>query len=104
MALTPQLINKLQETLAHGQPTLAVIEHALDELRRARDMADQDLQKAIAGFRQVFTTVPLEARSGSLLRQAWAVHQALEVVRSLEGALAHLEAEHTPAKAAPLLA
>lgn len=84
-------------SLKVAAPTLAVIDHAVEELRRARDMADQDLQRAISGFREIFTGVPLEVRSGPLLRQSWAVHHALEVVRSLDAALAHLECERAVA-------
>lgn len=82
--------------------TSAVLEHAVDELKQARALAKQELNRAIAGFRQIFTTVPVEMRSNVLLKQAWAVHQALEVVRSLDAALAHLQVQQeTSAAAAP---
>ncbi|MDX2023892.1 MAG: hypothetical protein SF187_26875 [Deltaproteobacteria bacterium] len=73
--------------------TNAVLDHAVEELQKARAQANDELQKAIAGFRQIFTTVPVEMRSNVLLKQAWSVHQALEVVRSLDAALLHLETE-----------
>ncbi len=80
-------------TTALGGRSAAVLHHAVDDLRHAREMAWRNLQVAIAGFREIFVNVPAEGRSGPLLRQAWAVHQALEVLRSLEGALAHLQPE-----------
>lgn len=88
----PAVQEALQEQLVDR--TAAVLEHAVDELKQAKSLAEQELTKAIAGFRQIFTTVPVELRSNVLLKQAWAVHQALEVVRSLDAALAHLENEH----------
>jgi hypothetical protein len=75
------------------QRTNAVMDHAVEELQKARGQANAELQKAIAGFRQIFTTVPVEMRSNVLLKQAWSVHQALEVLRSLDAALLHLETE-----------
>jgi len=75
--------------------TSAVLNHAVEELQHAREMAGRDLQEAIAAFRNIFVNAASEARSGSLLRQAWAVHQTLEVVRSLDAALAHLQQERT---------
>lgn len=78
---------------AISQRTNAVLDHAVEELQKARGQANDELQKAIAGFRQIFTTVPVEMRSNVLLKQAWSVHQALEVVRSLDAALLHLETE-----------
>ena len=92
----PALQEALQEQLVDR--TAAVLEHAVDELKQAKSLAEQELTKAIAGFRQIFTTVPVEMRSNVLLKQAWAVHQALEVVRSLNAALVHLEQEHGSTK------
>jgi hypothetical protein len=98
----PALQEALQEQLVDR--TAAVLEHAVDELKQAKSLAEQELTKAIAGFREIFTTVPVEMRSNVLLKQAWAVHQALEVVRSLDAALLHLEHEHGSAKRQPHLA
>jgi hypothetical protein len=95
-AYQPALQEALQEQLVDR--TAAVLEHAVEELKQAKSLAEQELAKAIAGFRQIFTTVPVEMRSNVLLKQAWAVHQALEVVRSLDAALLHLEHEHGSAK------
>lgn len=92
----PALQEALQEQLVDR--TAAVLEHAVDELKQAKSLAEQELTKAIAGFRKIFTTVPVEMRSNVLLKQAWAVHQALEVVRSLNAALVHLEQEHGSTK------
>lgn len=71
----------------------AVLDHAIEELQKARAQADEHLQRAIAGFRQIFTTIPVEMRGNVLLKQAWSVHQALEVVRSLDAAILHLDTE-----------
>ena len=79
---------------AHASIAAIVLQNAVAELKQARSLADLELHRAIAGFRQIFTTVPVEMRSNVLLKQAWAVHQALEMVRSLDAALIHLAHEH----------
>ena len=99
--LTPRtLVEPFLALTALNAGTSAVLSHAVEELKQAREMAGRDLQGAIAGFREIFVNASPESRSGRLLRQAWAVHQALELVRSLDGALAHLEHERAqpPAK------
>lgn len=87
-------LNNVASTAVHASIAAAVLQNAVAELKQARSLADLELHRAIAGFRQIFTTVPVEMRSNVLLKQAWAVHQALEVVRSLDAALVHLAHEH----------
>lgn len=87
-------LNNVATTVAHASIAAAVLQNAVAELKQARSLADLELHRAIAGFRQIFTTVPVEMRSNVLLKQAWAVHQALEVVRSMDAALTHLVHEH----------
>lgn len=87
-------LNNVAATAVHASIATAVLQNAVAELKQARSLADLELHRAIAGFRQIFTTVPVEMRSNVLLKQAWAVHQALEVVRSLDAALIHLAHEH----------
>ncbi|MCG5052297.1 MAG: hypothetical protein KA712_04995 [Myxococcales bacterium] len=85
-----------RETLTHtslAHHASEVFDPAARELRQMQELAQEELARSIAGFRLVFTGVPLEVRSAPLLRQAWAVHLALEAVRSVDAALALLERE-----------